>query len=173
MFLARKPTEPVTAASALPGRGTPIPTSSIHLVLGTPIQPPFPEGLARLVDTTVVTIAPASGHLVDVTIRRETSEFHSFATSPEAQELLHRLHAELDPATVYVGGGTHASALERGLTGRDVNLTTKWRPCGHGQALAAAELDKAKPLLEMLYLLRRDGDSCQAPDPVAGRRFRA
>jgi hypothetical protein len=134
---------------------------------------PLLKGLARLVDTTVVTIAPASGHLVDVTIRRETSEFHSFATSPEAQELLHRLHAELDPATVYVGGGTHASALERGLTGRDVNLTTKWRPCGHGQALAAAELDKAKPLLEMLYLLRRDGDSCQAPDPVAGGRFRA
>jgi peptide-methionine (S)-S-oxide reductase len=49
MFLARKPTEPVTAATALPGRETPIPTSSIHLVLGTPIQPPFPEGLERLV----------------------------------------------------------------------------------------------------------------------------
>ena len=49
MFLARKPTEPVTAATALPGRETPIPTSSTHLVLGTPIQPPFPEGLGRLV----------------------------------------------------------------------------------------------------------------------------
>ncbi|HEU0337445.1 MAG TPA: peptide-methionine (S)-S-oxide reductase MsrA [Gaiellaceae bacterium] len=49
MFLARKPTEPVTAATALPGREAPIPTSSTHLVLGTPIQPPFPEGLERLV----------------------------------------------------------------------------------------------------------------------------
>jgi peptide-methionine (S)-S-oxide reductase len=49
MFLTRKPTEPVTAATALPGRETPIPTSSTHLVLGTPIQPPFPEGLERLV----------------------------------------------------------------------------------------------------------------------------
>ena len=48
MFLTRK-TELVAADSALPGRETPLPTSSTHLVLGTPIQPPFPEGLERLV----------------------------------------------------------------------------------------------------------------------------
>ena len=49
MFLLRKPVELPSPESALPGRETPIPTSTTHLVLGTPLVPPFPEGLERLV----------------------------------------------------------------------------------------------------------------------------
>jgi peptide-methionine (S)-S-oxide reductase len=49
MFTLRKPAELPTPETALPGRDTPIPTSPTHLVLGTPIAPPFPEGLERLV----------------------------------------------------------------------------------------------------------------------------
>ena len=49
MFLQRKPLDLPTAESALPGRETPIPTSTTHLVLGTPIAAPFPHGLDRLV----------------------------------------------------------------------------------------------------------------------------
>jgi peptide-methionine (S)-S-oxide reductase len=49
MFGLRKPLELPTPETALPGRDTPIPTAETHLVLGTPIQPPFPAGLERLV----------------------------------------------------------------------------------------------------------------------------
>ncbi|HVX20433.1 MAG TPA: peptide-methionine (S)-S-oxide reductase MsrA [Acidimicrobiales bacterium] len=34
---------------ALPGRGTPLPVPDRHLVLGTPLQPPFPDGFRRAV----------------------------------------------------------------------------------------------------------------------------
>jgi peptide-methionine (S)-S-oxide reductase len=49
MFLKRKSSEVPTPETALPGRGTPLPTLERHRVLGTPLQPPFPEGLERLV----------------------------------------------------------------------------------------------------------------------------
>jgi peptide-methionine (S)-S-oxide reductase len=49
MFGLRKAIELPTPETALPGRDTPIPTSETHLVLGTPIRPPFPAGLERLV----------------------------------------------------------------------------------------------------------------------------
>ena len=39
----------VTAAEALPGRDTPIVVPDRHLVLGTPLVPPFPEGYERAV----------------------------------------------------------------------------------------------------------------------------
>jgi len=42
-FLTRK-TDMVDAARALPGREQPIPTSTTHDVLGTPLKPPFPAG---------------------------------------------------------------------------------------------------------------------------------
>jgi peptide-methionine (S)-S-oxide reductase len=42
-FLSRK-SDMVDAERALRGRDDPIPTSSGHEVLGTPIKPPFPEG---------------------------------------------------------------------------------------------------------------------------------
>ena len=38
-----------TAAEALPGRAEPLPTSSTHAVLGTPIKPPFPAGLQQII----------------------------------------------------------------------------------------------------------------------------
>jgi len=38
-----------TADEALPGRPNPIPTSSTHLVLNTPIKPPFPQGMEQII----------------------------------------------------------------------------------------------------------------------------
>ena len=49
MFSFTKPTRMVTAEEALPGRNEPIPVPERHEVLGTPIAPPFPEGLERAV----------------------------------------------------------------------------------------------------------------------------
>ncbi len=37
-----------TAETALPGRSEAIPTAETHTVLGTPIKPPFPEGIETL-----------------------------------------------------------------------------------------------------------------------------
>jgi peptide-methionine (S)-S-oxide reductase len=47
-FLTRK-TDMVDAARALPGRDEPIATPPPHLVLGTPVTPPFPEGAERAI----------------------------------------------------------------------------------------------------------------------------
>jgi peptide-methionine (S)-S-oxide reductase len=44
MLFTRKKLELPTADEALPGRDTPILGPTNHLVLGTPLQPPFPEG---------------------------------------------------------------------------------------------------------------------------------
>ncbi|HEX6387868.1 MAG TPA: peptide-methionine (S)-S-oxide reductase MsrA [Solirubrobacteraceae bacterium] len=44
MFLRRKSTM-VAPDEALPGRETPIPVDDRHAVLGTPLTPPFPEGM--------------------------------------------------------------------------------------------------------------------------------
>jgi peptide-methionine (S)-S-oxide reductase len=50
MFLFReKNVDMVTAEDALPGRDEPIVVPERHHVLGTPISPPFPEGLERAV----------------------------------------------------------------------------------------------------------------------------
>ena len=42
-------TRAVDPADALPGREQPIPTADRHAVLGTPLKPPFPEGLEQAV----------------------------------------------------------------------------------------------------------------------------
>jgi peptide-methionine (S)-S-oxide reductase len=44
MFLTRHKTELRDPADTLPGRGQPLPVPARHDVLGTPLQPPFPEG---------------------------------------------------------------------------------------------------------------------------------
>src|SRR5579864_280652 len=49
MFLFTKKTEQVSAEDALPGRDTPLQVPERHEVLGTPLQPPFPEGTEQLV----------------------------------------------------------------------------------------------------------------------------
>jgi peptide-methionine (S)-S-oxide reductase len=49
MFLLGSKTKMVAAEDALPGRPDPIPTAETHFVLGTPLKPPFPEGLETLV----------------------------------------------------------------------------------------------------------------------------
>jgi peptide-methionine (S)-S-oxide reductase len=49
MFLARKKTSLPTPEDALPGRDTEIAVPDQHFVLGTPLKPPFPEHLERLV----------------------------------------------------------------------------------------------------------------------------
>jgi peptide-methionine (S)-S-oxide reductase len=45
MFSFRKKLEMPTAAEALPGRSTPIPTAKQHFVLHRPLQGPYPQGL--------------------------------------------------------------------------------------------------------------------------------
>ena len=41
--------EPVAAPEALPGRDAEMPVPETHAVLGTPLRPPFPEGLEQAV----------------------------------------------------------------------------------------------------------------------------
>jgi len=49
MFLFSKPTSMVAPEDALPGRDEAMPVPARHEVLGTPIAPPFPEGLEQVV----------------------------------------------------------------------------------------------------------------------------
>jgi peptide-methionine (S)-S-oxide reductase len=49
MFLFTKKAEMVTPEDALLGRETPMQVPERHEVLGTPLQPPFPEGMEQLV----------------------------------------------------------------------------------------------------------------------------
>jgi peptide-methionine (S)-S-oxide reductase len=49
MFLFTKNDHLVSREDALPGRDTPIQVPDRHYVLGTPLQPPFPEGMEQLV----------------------------------------------------------------------------------------------------------------------------
>ncbi len=49
MFFSRKPLTVPTAAEALPGRSTAIPTARSHFVNGRPLKPPFPDGIETAV----------------------------------------------------------------------------------------------------------------------------
>jgi peptide-methionine (S)-S-oxide reductase len=49
MLFTRKPTGILDAATALPGRETEMPVPARHEVLGTPLRPPFPEGMQSAV----------------------------------------------------------------------------------------------------------------------------
>src|SRR3954468_13633096 len=49
MFLFNKPTQMVSPDEALPGRSDAMPVPPAHDVLGTPIAPPFPEGLEHAI----------------------------------------------------------------------------------------------------------------------------
>jgi peptide-methionine (S)-S-oxide reductase len=49
MFLFTKNSEMVTPENALAGRDAPMQVPERHDVLGTPLQPPFPEGMQQLV----------------------------------------------------------------------------------------------------------------------------
>src|ERR671917_2738720 len=49
MFLFREKTKMIEPDRALPGRETAMPVPASHDVLGTPLQPPFPEGTETLV----------------------------------------------------------------------------------------------------------------------------
>ena len=57
MFLFTKNAEQVTPEDALPGRESPMQVPERHEVLGTPLQPPFPEGIEQLVVGTMVLVA--------------------------------------------------------------------------------------------------------------------
>ncbi len=48
-FLTRHKTNMPSPEDALPGRDTPIPVPERHFVLGTPLEPPFPEDTERAV----------------------------------------------------------------------------------------------------------------------------
>jgi peptide-methionine (S)-S-oxide reductase len=47
MFFSRQKTRMPTQTEALPGRQEPMPVPERHAVLGTPLQPPFPDGLEQ------------------------------------------------------------------------------------------------------------------------------
>ena len=47
-MLFRKKTEMIEPSDALPGRDEPMPVVADHVVLGTPITPPFPEGIETI-----------------------------------------------------------------------------------------------------------------------------
>jgi peptide-methionine (S)-S-oxide reductase len=49
MLFARHKTRMITSEEALPGRGGPLATSDRHLVNGTPLMPPFPDGMQTAV----------------------------------------------------------------------------------------------------------------------------
>src|SRR6187402_2104463 len=49
MFLSREKANLIDPDRALPGRDTPIPVPERREVLGTPLQPPFPEQMEQLV----------------------------------------------------------------------------------------------------------------------------
>src|SRR5919107_795466 len=49
MFLFREKTKMIDPERALPGRDTEIPVPARHDVLGTPLKPPFPEGMEQIV----------------------------------------------------------------------------------------------------------------------------
>src|SRR6187397_3514118 len=49
MLFMRKTTALPSAAEALPGRATPIPTATTHFVNGRDLQPPYPAGLEQAV----------------------------------------------------------------------------------------------------------------------------
>ncbi len=49
MLFNRRKSEMVRPEDALPGRSTPMPVADRHLVLGTPMQPPFPDGMATAI----------------------------------------------------------------------------------------------------------------------------
>ena len=48
MFGLLKPSKIPSAERALPGRAEPIPTAETHSVLGTPLKPPFPDGIETI-----------------------------------------------------------------------------------------------------------------------------
>ena len=49
MLFGRGKTQMVTPDEALAGRDTPMPVPATHYVNGTPLQPPFPEGMAQAI----------------------------------------------------------------------------------------------------------------------------
>jgi peptide-methionine (S)-S-oxide reductase len=49
MFLFNRKVDPIAPEEALPGRDEPIPVPERHAVLGTPLTPPFPDGMEQLV----------------------------------------------------------------------------------------------------------------------------
>ena len=49
MFRFGRKSKMVEETDALPGRPTPLPVAERHAVLGTPMTPPFPDGLERIV----------------------------------------------------------------------------------------------------------------------------
>src|SRR5436305_15287283 len=49
MFLFREKAKMIDAERALPGRAERMPVPDKHYVLGTPLEPPFPDGFKRAV----------------------------------------------------------------------------------------------------------------------------
>ncbi|MBW3669071.1 MAG: peptide-methionine (S)-S-oxide reductase MsrA [Actinobacteria bacterium] len=48
-LFSRRPPEMPSPEAALPGRSEPMPVADRHLVLGTPMRPPFPDGIEQAI----------------------------------------------------------------------------------------------------------------------------
>ena len=71
MLFMRKTTALPSAAEALPGRATPIPTATTHFVNGRKLQPPYPPASSRRCSGWAVSGAPSasSGNSVTASMR--------------------------------------------------------------------------------------------------------
>src|SRR3954464_7099421 len=92
MFKLRHKTEMVSPADALPGRPEKMPVPDKHYVLGTPLEPPFPEGL----ETAVVALGCFWG----------------------AERLFWQLPGVYPTAVGYAGGYTPNATYEEACSGR-------------------------------------------------------
>src|SRR5919198_2178106 len=92
MFQLRHKTELISPEDALPGRPEKMPVPDKHFVLGTPLEPPFPEGL----ETTVVALGCFWG----------------------AERLFWQLPGVYTTAVGYAGGYTPNATYEEVCSGR-------------------------------------------------------
>ena len=87
MFFSRQKSRMPTQAEALPGRQEPMPVPDRHAVLGTPLQPPFPDGLEQALFALGCfwgALQRFMAERADATIVEVAASHVSFVSQPEA-----------------------------------------------------------------------------------------